>query len=138
LPYSIGVAVVDGKLGLNSYDVERLADNRVLEVAAKVDYEVLEYKEFPEAFPGGVRVTWPDGRIEEEHVLHNLGSVGNPMSAAEICEKFLEAASRLTDLGKAGKLLDSLRSLAEAPSLEKFGNAMAAVAAAPLVSKERQ
>lgn len=138
LPYSIGVAVVDGKLGLNSYDVERLSDNRVLEAAAKVNYEVLEYKEFPEAFPGGVRVTWPNGRIEEEHVLHNLGSVGNPMSAAEICEKFLEAASRLTDLDTAVKLLDSLRSLAEAPSLVEFGNAMAVVAAAPLVSKERQ
>ena len=60
------------------------------------------------------------------------------MSGAEICEKFLEAASRLTDLDKAGELLGSLRSLAEAPSLEKFGSAIAVVAAGPLVSKEGQ
>jgi 2-methylcitrate dehydratase PrpD len=135
LPYSIGVAVVDGKLDLSSYDVERLADPRVLAVAAKVDYEVLEYSEFPEAFPGGVRVTWPDGRVEEEHVLHNLGSVGNPMSPAEICEKFLGAASRLTGPDKAGRILTSLRSLSQASSLGEYTQAIAEVAAAPLLSR---
>ena len=135
LPYSIGVAVVDGKLDLSSYDFDRLTDSRVLEVAAKVDYEVLEYQEFPEAFPGGVRVTWPDGRVEEEHVLHNRGSVGNPLSAAEICEKFLDAALRVTSPERAGRLLASLRSLAQAPSLGEYTDAMAGVAAAPLVSR---
>ena len=139
LPYSIGVAVVDGKMDLNSFGVERLSDSRVLEVAAKVDYEVLEYQEFPEAFPGGIRVTWPEGRVEEEHVLHNRGSVGNPMSAEEICEKFLEAAARLTSPERAGQLLESLRSLREAPSLEGFTKAIAEVVAAPLASRgERQ
>jgi 2-methylcitrate dehydratase PrpD len=132
LPYSIGVAVVDGKMDLSSFDPERLQDRRVLEVAAKVDYEVREYQEFPAAFPGGIRVTWPDGRIEEEHVLHNRGSVGNPMSAAEICEKFLGAAARLTDPGRAGQLLESLRSLAGAASLEGYTRAIAEVVAAPL------
>ena len=134
LPYSIGVAVVDGKLDLSSYDVGRLADPRVLEVAAKVDYEVREYREFPEAFPGGVRVTWPDGRVEEEHVLHNLGSVGNPMTGAEIAGKFMDAASRVTGPDQAARLLTSLRSLAEAPSLGEYTTAIAEVAAAPLVS----
>ena len=134
LPYSIGVAVVDGKLDLSSYDPERLSDARVLDVAAKVDYEVHEYKEFPEAFPGGVRVAWPSGRVEEEHVLHNRGSVGNPMSAVEISEKFLEAASRLTDSDTAGRVLQSLLSLAEAPSLADYTRALAEVAAPSLVT----
>jgi 2-methylcitrate dehydratase PrpD len=138
LPYSIGVAVVDGKMDLNSFGVERLSDRRVLEVAAKVDYEVLEYPEFPEAFPGGIRVTWPEGRVEEEHVLHNRGSVGNPMSAEEICEKFLEAAARLTSPERAGQLLESLRSLGEAPSLEGFTKAIAEVVAEPLASRGKR
>jgi 2-methylcitrate dehydratase PrpD len=132
LPYSIGVAVVDGKMDLNSFDIERLTDSRVLEVAAKVDYEVREYQEFPEAFPGGIRVTWPDGRVEEEHVLHNRGSVGNPMSAAEICEKFMEAAARLTTTERAGALLETLLSLGEAPTLEEFTKGIAEVVAEPV------
>ena len=52
LPYSVAVAAVDGTFGIESYAPQRLSDQRVLDVASRVDYEVLEYAEFPAAFPG--------------------------------------------------------------------------------------
>ena len=55
--------------------------------------------EFPEAFPGGIRVElarWD--RRGGAVLLYNVGSVGNPMSAAEICAKFLDCAG--TDCGQ--------------------------------------
>jgi hypothetical protein len=81
-----------------------------------------------------VRVEWPNGRIEVEHLRHNRGSVGNPLSAEEVCEKFRGCAARLTGDDEAERLLESLRSLGGSESLDGYANALANVAASAIAA----
>ncbi|TYB42447.1 MmgE/PrpD family protein [Actinomadura chibensis] len=124
LPFALALTVVDGSLGLDSFRAERLSDPAVLDVARRVGYEVVEYAEYPAAFPGGVRVELADGTVHEEHLRHNVGSPGNPMSAEDVAAKFRDC---VRGLAGAEPLLDALRGLAAAPSLAGFTAAMAAV-----------
>lgn len=129
LPYSVAVAAIDGQLGLASYESERLSDPDVLDIASRVDYEVVEYPEFPSAFPGGIRIELADGSVEEEVLHYNVGSVGNPMSGEDIYSKFRGGVRRLAGQETSERLLSSLRGLTNAPSLDEFTAAMADVAA---------
>ncbi|GAA4231957.1 MmgE/PrpD family protein [Actinomadura meridiana] len=124
LPFTLALTVVDGSLGPDGFRTERLSDPTVLDVARRVDYEVVEYDEYPAAFPGGVRVELSDGTVHEEHLRHNVGSPGNPMTADDIAAKFRACAHGLNG---AEQLLDALRGLATAPSLTDFTAAMAEV-----------
>lgn len=127
LPYSVAVTVIDGQLGLDSYHGARLSDPEVLDVARRVGYEVFEYDQFPAAFPGGIRIEFDDGTVEQEHLLYNVGSVGNPMSATDICAKFLDCAGRIAEQQQSERLLAALRGLVAAPSLTEFSAAMAQI-----------
>ncbi|MFI0372923.1 MmgE/PrpD family protein [Actinomadura sp. 1N219] len=130
LPFALALTVVDGALGVDSFNAERLTDPAVLDVAGRVDYEILEYTEYPAAFPGGVRVELADGTRHEEHLHHNIGSPGNPMRADDIAAKFRDCVHDVTGAAQAERLLDALRGLATAPSLTEFTAAMAAADAA--------
>jgi 2-methylcitrate dehydratase PrpD len=129
LPYALGRVVVDGKLDLDSFSDDKLTDSRVLEVAAKVDYEVVEYPEFPAAFPGGLRVEMVDGRTFETEIRHNLGSVGNPMTDPQIHSKLLDSAAKLSEETEVGQeLLASLLSLEQPDSsIARFTKAIASL-----------
>jgi 2-methylcitrate dehydratase PrpD len=127
LPYSVAVAAIDGQLGLASYEPDRLADSDVLDIASRVDYEVVEYPEFPAAFPGGIRVELADGTVEEEVLHYNVGSVGNPMSEEDIAAKFLGGAGRLGGEQESERLLAALQGLPLAASLREFTAAIAGI-----------
>jgi 2-methylcitrate dehydratase PrpD len=127
LPYALARVVIDGELTLDTFTSDKLDDPAVLELSDKVDYQVVEYEEFPEAFPGGLRVEMDDGRLFETDIRHNVGSVGNPMTDDQINTKLLDAAQRLSGTENAGQdLLQSLLQLTEAGSdLRGFTEAMA-------------
>jgi 2-methylcitrate dehydratase PrpD len=93
LQYSTAAMLVHGRVGLATYTSEALADGRVLELARKVRYETKEYASYPAAFPGGVRIAMRDGRLFEADFPHQLGAPENPMSAAQVREKFRENAA---------------------------------------------
>jgi 2-methylcitrate dehydratase PrpD len=92
LQYSTAAMLVHGRVGLATYTPEGLADPRVLELAGKVRYETREYASYPAAFPGGVRIRLRDGRTVEADLPYQLGAPENPMSEAQIREKFRENA----------------------------------------------
>jgi 2-methylcitrate dehydratase PrpD len=93
LQYSTAAMLVHGRVGLTTYTPAALADTRVLALARKVRYETREYASYPEAFPGGVRISLADGRTIEADFPHQLGSPENPMSAEQVREKFRENAA---------------------------------------------
>ncbi|WUI01297.1 MmgE/PrpD family protein [Spirillospora sp. NBC_00431] len=124
LPFALALTVVDGALTVDGFRPERLTDPAVLDIARRVDYEVTEYAEYPAAFPGGIRIEMDDGTRHEEHLRHNVGSPGNPMSPDDIAAKFRDCTRAMTG---ADRLLDALRALPAAPSLAGFTAAMSAV-----------
>jgi 2-methylcitrate dehydratase PrpD len=93
LQYSTAAMLVHGRVGLATYSPEALSDARVLDLAGKVRYETKEYASYPAAFPGGVRILLRDGRTLEADVPHQLGGPENPMSEAQVRDKFRENAS---------------------------------------------
>jgi 2-methylcitrate dehydratase PrpD len=88
LQYSVASMLVRGHVSVSDFSDEAIADPAVLAVAGKVRYETPEYPTYPQAFPGGVRVTLANGSTLERDFPHQKGGPENPMSDDEVREKF--------------------------------------------------
>jgi len=63
-------------------------DPRLRALAGKVRYEIDPKNPYPDRFTGHVRVELRDGSVHEERQLHMRGGVEEPLSRADIEEKF--------------------------------------------------
>jgi 2-methylcitrate dehydratase PrpD len=111
LQYSTAAMLVHGEVGVGTYTEDAIRDERVLELARLVRYEVKDYATFPEAFPGGVRITTRDGRTLEADAPHQLGGPGNPMSADEVQAKFRGNAALALGDGDVAAVEDAVLGL---------------------------
>src|SRR5207249_3968651 len=88
LPYCLAALLVHGRLDVTSFTQEAITDPDVLDVAARVAYEVKAYAPAPEGFSGGVRVQTRDGRTLEAELRHQRGGSENPMTVDDVVEKY--------------------------------------------------
>ncbi len=88
LQYAVASMLLRGHVSVSDFTDDAIADPAVLAVAAKVMYETPDYPTYPQAFPGGVRVTLTDGTTLERDFPFQKGGPENPMSADEVREKF--------------------------------------------------
>jgi len=97
LPYSLGAMLVNGRVGLDSYRRSAIDDARALRLAALVTYEVVDYATCPGAFPGGIKLVTRDGTVLTNRHEYQKGAPENPLTEAEIREKYrLNAAAVLS------------------------------------------
>jgi 2-methylcitrate dehydratase PrpD len=75
-------------VGLDAFTDAAVRDPAVLEVAGKVRYVVDPDNRYPRAFTGHIRMALHDGRVMEERQPHMRGGAQEPLTAAEIEEKF--------------------------------------------------
>jgi 2-methylcitrate dehydratase PrpD len=89
IPYAIAAGLVFDDAGLGEYaeDVVQRADVRAL--AAKVHYRVDPNDRYPRQFTGHVRITMSNGDVHEHRQDHFKGGAANPLSDAQIMQKFL-------------------------------------------------
>jgi 2-methylcitrate dehydratase PrpD len=87
-PFNIAVAFVTGGAGLSAFTDETVKDERILALASKVRYVVDPHNPYPKAFTGHVRATLQDGRVVEERQPHIRGGAQEPLSRADIENKF--------------------------------------------------
>jgi len=87
-PYCIAAGFVLGHAGLEAFTEERVQDGRLRALAAKVRYEIDPANPYPDQFTGHVRVRLKDGRTLEERQAHMRGGAHEPLSRADIEEKF--------------------------------------------------
>src|SRR6185503_6705210 len=87
-PYCIARAFVRGNVGLDAFTDEAVRDSLVLELARKVSYVVDPANPYPRAFTGHIRVVLIDGRVVEERQPHIRGGAQEPLTRAEIEDKF--------------------------------------------------
>jgi 2-methylcitrate dehydratase PrpD len=87
-PYCIAHAFVRGNVGLDAFTEEAVRDAAVLEVARKVRYVVDPNNPYPRAFTGHIRLLLHGGRVLEERQPHIRGGAQEPLTRAEIEEKF--------------------------------------------------
>jgi 2-methylcitrate dehydratase PrpD len=114
LPYAVASALLDGRVGLDTYAPERLADPARLALASRVTHAVDPDSTFPRGFPGWVRLRLKDGRTLEARAPDGRGSRARPLPAEAIVEKFRDnarravAPARVAEIERTALSLDSL------------------------------
>jgi 2-methylcitrate dehydratase PrpD len=87
-PYCIASGFVLGNAGLDAFTDERVRDPRLVALAGKVRYEIDPDNPYPDEYTGHVRVRLKDGSILEERQAHIRGGKHEPLSRADVEDKF--------------------------------------------------
>ena len=116
MPYGIGVALVTGRAGLEEFEDRRINDP---EVRAVMGRAVMSHD------PGhdddtepDVAVVLADGRRFEGHVPIGLGDWRNPLTTAQVVEKYESLAPRVLADADVAALRDAVFALPEPGRLE--------------------
>jgi len=124
LPYSIAVMLIRGRAGLEEFSESAIRDHELLDLAAKVRYEVDPKIDYPRHFEGHVQLKMKDGSVFTEDQLHPRGGYEDPLPPEEIEAKF-HANARLAlaehDVEEIIRLVQQLEALPSISRLtEKF------------------
>lgn len=87
-PFNIAVAFITGGAGLAAFTGGTARDKRILALASKVRYVVDPNNPYPKAYTGHIRMTLRDGTVVEERQPYIRGGVKEPLTRAEIEDKF--------------------------------------------------
>jgi len=92
-PYCIAAGFLRGQQGLNvglsDFSDDAVRDPAVLALAAKVRYRIDPQNPYPKNFTGHIRAALRDGSVVEERQPHMRGGAQEPLSRADIEEKFM-------------------------------------------------
>lgn len=119
LPYAVAAALIDGRVGLDTFTPSRLADEPLLALAARVQHVVDPASTFPDGFPGWVRVRLADGRVVEAREPDGRGGPARPLPESAIVEKFRDNAGRALPEARRDELERAVLSLDGAPDVRK-------------------
>ena len=122
IPYGVAYGLLHGAVGLDAFTEAKAADPALRDLAAKVGYRIDPANPYPREYTGHVRATLRDGRIVEERQPHLRGGHHEPLTRAEIEDKFrANCAHGGWDAQKAGAWLAWAARAFEAPEgLEAF------------------
>ena len=88
-PYCIASAFVRGNVGLSDFSDAAVRDPAVVALAAKVRYQIDPQNPYPKNFTGHIRATLRDGTVIEERQPYMRGGAQEPLTRADIQDKFL-------------------------------------------------
>jgi 2-methylcitrate dehydratase PrpD len=88
-PYCIAAGFVNGGVGLDAFTDTAVRDPAVVAIAGKVRYVIDPDNPYPDNFTGHIRATLRDGTVIEERQPHLRGGAREPLSRADIAEKFV-------------------------------------------------
>ena len=112
LAYVVAYSLVHGAPKIAAFTEEAIRDERVRALARTVSASV-----DPALGPGTsgspaiVKVTMTDGQRFEQRADYQTGSVRNPMTAAQLADKFRDCAALSVSADTAGKILAALNEL---------------------------
>lgn len=114
MPYCMAVGFFEGDAGLAQFSDAKARDPRILALARKITYVVDPANEYPRNYSGHIRVTLASGEMIELRQPHMRGGMHEPLSEAEIVEKFFaNAAHGGWPRAQAERLLGFCQGLAE-------------------------
>ncbi|HYE90909.1 MAG TPA: hypothetical protein VEA38_07820, partial [Terriglobales bacterium] len=119
LPFAVAAAFLDGRVGLATFTAARLQDPRLLALADRIQHVVDPASEFPNGFPGWVRVRLADARVVEVREPDGRGGPARPLPPAAIVEKYRENAGRVLSASRRDELEQAVLALDGAPSIRK-------------------
>jgi 2-methylcitrate dehydratase PrpD len=107
LQFVLAEALVHGAVGKHAFSASSLCNPRTLRIADRVICEIDHTWPGPERFKGTVGIKTADGRHFTATEEHNRGSPANPMSVAEIVDKFTENAAGVLSAERIERLRDA-------------------------------
>lgn len=138
LPYVIAAALVDRQVTPAQFEMERIMDPTIREQLRKV--EVVADPEIEKVFPAlqrvVVNITTADGRTVSKQLDYPKGDPRNPLSDAEIEEKFSALAEGVLSSAAQKKLKDAIWGLEKIDSASKLMTLMKADAKAKSAKKK--
>jgi 2-methylcitrate dehydratase PrpD len=87
-PFILATGFMKGGVGLGDFTPEAVRDPDVLALAAKVRFVIDPDNPYPNAFTGHIRAVMTDGQVFEERQPHFRGGAQEPLTRADILEKF--------------------------------------------------
>ena len=87
-PFILATGFVKGDVGLDAFTDTAVKDKDVLALAAKVRYVIDPDNPYPSGFTGHIRATLKDGSVVEERQDHFRGGAQDPLTRADVEEKF--------------------------------------------------
>ncbi|MBI4191896.1 MAG: MmgE/PrpD family protein [Betaproteobacteria bacterium] len=126
IPYLVVAALVDGEISERSFTPERYRDAQVLALLKRVSMtEDNRYsKEWPDPMSCRIEITDRSGRTFSRHLINPKGHPSNPMSDAEIEEKFLYLTREVLTTGQAAEALQLLWHVEEVDDMAKIFEAV--------------
>jgi len=113
-PFILATGFVKGGVGLDGFTQSAVQDKAVLALAAKVRYVIDPANPYPNNFTGHIRAVLQDGSVIEERQPHFRGGAHEPLTRADITEKFrLNARHGGWDEARATAALKLLANLYE-------------------------
>ena len=88
-PFILATGFVRGGVGLDAFTEQAVRDKDVLALASKVRYVIDPDNPYPNNFTGHIRAVLNDGRVIEERQPHFRGGAHQPLTRADIEEKFM-------------------------------------------------
>jgi 2-methylcitrate dehydratase len=141
LPYVIAVAIVDRQVTPAQFEMKKIMDPAIRAQLKKV--EVVADPEIEKVFPAlqrvVVNITTIEGRTFSKQLDYPKGDPRNPLTDAEVEEKFAALADSVLSAGARKKLIDAIWSLEKVGSVSKLMSLMKAdVKGKKVVGKKRR
>jgi 2-methylcitrate dehydratase PrpD len=93
IPFTLATALLDHDVNLDSFSRMKMLDPEVHRMAELIDFEVDETFGPEDSSHGVLTLNLTDGRSLTKSVVHPLGHPSNPMSGAEMRQKFQACAA---------------------------------------------
>jgi 2-methylcitrate dehydratase PrpD len=88
IPFCVAYALMKGNVGLEAFTEANAHDAGIAALASKVGYVIDPANPYPNEYTGHLRVTLADGSFVEERQPHLRGGHREPLTRADIEEKF--------------------------------------------------
>jgi 2-methylcitrate dehydratase len=110
MPYTTAVALIYGTINEDHFDAEYLQNQDLLDLTSKVNVRVSEAanRRVPEAMLCKVEAVTHSGQRYASEVAYHKGHYKNPLTDAELEEKFRSLAHKVLSPSQADALLDRL------------------------------
>ena len=94
IPYSVAVAIIDGKAGLDQFSNSMIENSQVKELSKKISVHSDQKltAEFPSKSAASLEIVLRDGTVLKDEVDNPKGEPVNPLNENELLEKFKSLA----------------------------------------------
>ena len=120
VPYDVAVALVHGKVDLSTFYDAPLDDPRVLDIASRTHCIQDPQSDYPNHYPGEVRVTLKDGTVLKRREPMSRGTPERRVSRDDISTKFMANATRAISQRGAERVAATVWRLEELASIKEL------------------